>query len=141
MNKLDSIKEIKSIILDNMDIDFTSLMHKSSNFESIIYGLIYALGYEFVSVNHSSDIITFEASIGVSTELVILFDSKNKTISGPLKEQIVQVFELVKAIETELTDAMMYPPHLRQQAVESVCNRIGVSRERFSTVLKNWSAY
>ena len=81
------------------------------------------LGYESVSVSQSNDIITFEASIGASKELVLLFDSKNKTLSGPLKEQLVQVFELVKAIETELTDAMMYPPNLRQQSVENVCDQ------------------
>ncbi len=62
----------------------------------------------------------------------------DKTLSGASRDQLETVYQVVRGIETELTEATLLPPHMRQARITRFCERLGISVDFFSSILQNW---
>ena len=84
---------------------------------------------------------TFEVQSSLRAGLLDLVLTRNKELLGAHAGMLERVYAVVRAIETELSDAMYMPSDLRQERVSATCARIGVSSDDFSSILRNWSKF
>jgi len=138
MSKHDVMVEARSIVLSHEGECFSDVLNSGSQVEVLIEGLIYALGYESVSRLHVNNEVNYQAKLGSVGGVVLVFNMKSKSFHGDLRGSIESTFDLVMAVETELDKALMYPKELRENIIEDVVSRVGVSVDRYKTILKNW---
>lgn len=138
MDKRDVMREAKSIVLNNKGVSFQTVIKSINSVDKLVSALIYTLGYEAVTTSESNDEVTFRGEIAGGSQELLTFNRSSSHLDGVLKADIEQAFELISAIEYELSDAMMFPQDMRQKIINDVQNRVGVSSDRYETILKNW---
>jgi hypothetical protein len=62
----------------------------------------------------------------------------DRSLSGPSRDQLDLIYQVVRGIETELTEATWLPPQMRRARIARFCERLGISADLFSSVSRNW---
>lgn len=130
----------RSDIVSNRFLDLSDAINNINDPENLLASLLLASGFLYVSVlSKGKRVIFLAGNLLDDLQVKLLFYKNRKSISGKYKGRVEKVFDLVNAIEHELTSAMLLPPKLRIGRIKALCNRIGVDQSFFQIVLRNWS--
>ncbi|WP_028875886.1 hypothetical protein [Teredinibacter turnerae] len=138
MDKSKVMKEVVSNILANRIKSFEDFISNTSDPTEVISAGLFALGVDKVDVVKDVDSIVFNYKYITGESGQLSFSFSNSHIDGFLANNVSRAVNLGIEIETNLSDAMMYPHDMRQKAIDSVCMSLGISDSFYSLVLKNW---
>jgi hypothetical protein len=140
MDRHQVLERTKQYIINRNFSDLYDAIKLTQDYKSILSSLLFACGFSYVSIiNQGSKVIFWAGNISNDLDTKIIFFKNKKTISGKYKKTVEKVFKLINSIEYELTSSILLPPELRQTRIRKVCDRIGIDKSFFQTVLKNWT--
>jgi hypothetical protein len=140
MNKKDVMTDVINGIESGKIKDFNDVLLSLSNPQKMIAAGLFSLGFNNVDSNDVNGLVTFEFNRISEDKKQVVFDSVNRKLSGDLAVDIEKAFNLGVAIETRLSDAMLYPHDMRQKIIASTCAEIGIEDSFYALVLSNWKS-
>lgn len=137
----DDILYVKEHVSELNNLDFIGAISSFSNVDMLLTSLLKAIGFSEILKESKGSISSYyalERSLRVD---LVVYDSSTFTLLGSATSDLVKAYDLVKAIEGELSDAMCYPPVLRKKIIDAVIADAGVDEDFYKAVLSHWKAY
>lgn len=140
MNKNDVMSQVIGEINSGKIRNFNDALLSVTNPQKIIIAGLFALGFNNVDVTEANDQMTFHFNRSSEIKEQLVFNLINQKLSGVLALDVEKAFNLGVAIETRLSDAMLYPHDMRQKIIASTCTEIGIGDSFYALVLSNWKS-
>ena len=140
MNKKDLMSNVIDDIGSGKIKNFNDVLLHVSDPQKIIAAGLFALGFNNVDSIDTNGLIIFNFNRLSEDKEQVVFDLGNRKLSGDLAVDIEKAFNLGVAIETRLSDAMLYPHEIRQKIIDSTCAEIGIEDSFYALVLSNWKS-
>lgn len=133
-------KYLKGLILQRKGSCLEDILSLGDvNIIFVLTALTISLGIPYCKVRKSNNIYTFIAGYDEKhLREVLNYDIEKKELSGELKESISKAYQIIFAIEHELTDAVYLPPEMRHAQIEAVIKKTNTDSAFYTTILKNW---
>lgn len=107
--------------------------------EQAILVLLDANGFPYKELKKQGDNLSFYVGHD-STALreILNINTSTSLISGEFRDLIQKTYLMLLAIEQDLTDAIYWPREMRINETDKILHRIGVDKDFYSNILKNW---
>lgn len=140
MNKIEVKKYLQREVLNNPT---DNLKYFLSNHEidsiKVIEALLYTLGYLYIRVDEETNTAIFHVAVRQEDMLEkVRFDKPNNELTGDLSEDLAKAFLLVNKIETQLNNAVLLPPQIRDIEIDNTCKALNINSEFYNLVLRGW---
>lgn len=136
-----NVQYVQERIQDLKDKDLLSAVASFSDSSKLLIALLDSLGFDPVSVEQDAGSVKFYTVILDKRVDLVEHDLTNNRLTGPALPDLRRAFYIVKAIEGELSNAMYYPPDLRDQVINAVIKEAGADQQLYNMVLAGWKVF
>jgi hypothetical protein len=136
MNRYDCIAMLKSQVINHNYISLEQVLKGSDDPVSILYAILFSLGYEKVEHKINSIVVLTAKIRGYEDKYE--YDITKAELHGENEEDLRKAFKVINSIENELSAAVIYPPEMRKRKISNILRQIAVDEEFFLNILKNW---
>ena len=132
---------VKKHLYEIEDKYFLDALSSFSSRDDLIIALLKSIGFDEVFEEVYKEKECFYAVVQDVRVDLVSYNEEDNVLTGSAASDVGSAFDIVKAIEGELTNALDYPPELRRRVVESVISDAGVNSDFFKKILTNWKSY
>ncbi|WP_148663948.1 helix-turn-helix domain-containing protein [Kushneria konosiri] len=131
---------LKNVIFDGCYTSLQKLVESDFRYKiEVIDDLILINGFSYTKIDKKENDLEFYAGhSSKSLDKVVSYNCKDKQLVGDLKDVLEKTYLVLFAIEHELSAAMGFPHEMRMEEIKRVKERINVSNEFYSKILKSW---